>query len=91
MGTSYYDMLRWMRFMKVSVRQLQKAASLNAKIPRQSSMVMVQFRPNGGTRSDMFRGVTISCPDGKSIHVEECSVIELCTFLYTYDKEQRRK
>lgn len=91
MGTSYYDMLRWMRFMKVSVRQLQKAASLNAKIPRQSSMVMVQFRPNGGTRSDMFRGVTISCPDGKSIHVEECSVIELCTFLYTYDKDQRRK
>ena len=91
MGTSYYDMLRWMRFMKVSVRQLQKAASLNAKIPRQSSMGMVQFRPNCGTRADMFRGVTISCPDGKSIHVEECSVIELCTFLYTYDKDQRRK
>ena len=41
--------------------------------------------------TDMFRGVTISCPDGKSIHVEECSVIELCTFLYTYDKDQRRK
>ncbi len=91
MGTNYYDMTRWMRFMKISVRQLQKAAKLNAKIPRLSSMVMVQFRPNGGTRSDMFKGVTISYPDGKSIHVNECSVIELCTFLYTYDKDQRRK
>ena len=91
MGTSYYDMLRWMRFMKVSVRQLQKAASLNAKIPRQSSMVMVQFRPNGGTRSDMFRGVTISCPDGNIIDWYELSVIEFFTFRYSYDKDQRRK
>ncbi|GHV17575.1 hypothetical protein FACS1894169_12990 [Bacteroidia bacterium] len=63
MGTDYYNMLRWMKFMKVSVRQLQRAARLNAK----------------------------TCPDGKAIHVEECSVIELCTFLYTYDKDQRRK
>ena len=43
---------------------------------------MVQFWFNGGPRSDMFRGVTISCPDGKSIHVEECSVIELFTSIH---------
>jgi hypothetical protein len=91
MATDYYDMLRWMKFMKISIRQLRRAASLNAKFPQNSSMVMVQFRPNGGTRSDMFKGVTITCPDGKIIRVEECSVIELCTFLYTYDKDQRRK
>lgn len=91
MRTNYYDMSRWMKFMKITVRQLQKAARLNTKYPHTPPMVMVQFRPNGGSRSDMFKGVTITWPDGKSIHVEECSVIELCTFLYTYDKDQRRK
>lgn len=91
MRTDYYDMSRWMKFMKISVRQLQIAARLNTKCPPNPSMVMIQFRANGGTRSDMFKGVTIICPDGKTIHVEECSVIELCTFLYTYDKDQRRK
>lgn len=89
-GTDYYGITRWMRFMGITVRQLQKAARLNAKYPDNPQMVMVQFRPNGGTRSDMFKGVSITWPDGKSLHVEECSVIELCTFLYTYDRDQRR-
>lgn len=93
MGTGYYNMLHWMRNMRINTKALKKTANLKEKIPSRpgSGMVMVQFRPNGGTRSDMFKGVTISCSDGKIIYVEECSVIELCTFLYTYDKDQRRK
>lgn len=83
---------KWLETLGLSEQALKQDAKLFGKmVGGDAGSIFVQFRPNGMSNGDALRGVKIFFPNGGRIYVDRCTVISLCSFIQTYDRQQRRK
>lgn len=91
-NTDYRLFVQWLGTLGMTERSIRYSLKLEQALPGGiEGSVFVQFKPNGGSNGDALKGVKIFFPDGSRVQVERCTVISLCSFLQTYDNQQRRK
>ena len=89
--TDLYQFQRWMRFNGISARMLKKSARMRARFAQADKQVQIQFIPNGHGPTDKLREVTVKLPDGSCFILDKCSVIDLCSFVVTYNQSVKPK
>lgn len=77
---------RWLSHNGISVRMIKNAARSRAFFAASNARVQVQFTPNGGGMTEKLRSVTVRLPDGSCVMMDECTVVELCTFVVAYNQ-----
>lgn len=84
-STDHVLIRRWMRHAGISVTMLKESARRRAGMQGHSGQVGIRFRPNGSSASGKLRSVMIQLPDGTLLSMEECTVVELCSFVVAYN------
>lgn len=84
-ATDYNLIRRWMRHNGISVTMLKESARMRAGMARHARHVNIKFRPNGNSVSNKLHNVMIHLPNGTLLSMEECTVLELCSFVLAYN------
>lgn len=87
-GYAYRPLLHWMYEVGIKPADIKAFVLDRQKLPKDNRRVFIQFKPNGGSKGDVFNGVRISLPDGTQIDVESCTVVGLCSFVNIYSKQE---
>lgn len=89
--TDHHQFQRWLRHNGITVGMIRKAVKSRAYFENSSKRVQIQFTPNGGGVTEKLRSVTVRLPDGSCVMLDECSVVELCSFVVAYNRSCDRQ